>query len=113
VEAVVILILAAGVSAAVVWWAMASPETPAGSPSDAATTTESASPGNTDGPPEGFVLMPTDGPVLTDDRPPAAVSLIRLAITIAFVAAAWVLVVTLLGWLVKLQFDDYFYRLVS
>jgi hypothetical protein len=51
--------------------------------------------------------------VLSDDRPPAAVSLIRLAITIAFVAAVWVLVVTLLGWLVKLQFDDYFYRLVS
>jgi hypothetical protein len=112
VEAVVILVLAAGVSAAVVWWAMAAPDAPGRSPSDAGPTTESAS--LTDSPsPESFVLMPTDRPIVADDRPPAAISLIRLAITIAFVAAAWVLVITLLGWLVKVQFDDYFYRLVG
>jgi hypothetical protein len=112
VEAVVILLLAAGVSAAVVWWAMASPEAPDRAPSVGPRVKEVA-PAADAAPVDGFISMPTDGPLIADDRPPAAISLIRLAITIAFVAAVWVLVITLLGWLVKVQFDDYFYRLVG
>lgn len=113
-ESLVILVVAASLSAAVVWWAMASSETrtqpkPPGKVSVPDTPTVAEDEAR----PEGFVLMPTDGPVSVDDRPPPALSLIRLVLTIAFVAAIGVVILAVLGWLVKLQLDRYFSQLGS
>lgn len=110
-EALVILVVAAGLSAVVVWRAMA-PEGEARE-KPPRRTFDSPEPLADEPRPEGFVLMPTDGPVIVDDRPPPALSLLRLVLTIAFVAALGVMVVAVLGWLVKLQLDQYFNQLGS
>jgi hypothetical protein len=113
-ESLVILVIAAGLSAAVVWWAMAPPEGSSGvrAPTKASVP-EPSTPLADEPRPDGFVLMPTDEPVVPDDRPPPALSLLRLALTITFVAALGVAALTILGWLVKIQLDQYFSRLGS
>jgi hypothetical protein len=58
-------------------------------------------------------MLPSSEPVRADDRPPPALSLIRLILTIAFVAGVAVFVLTMIGWAIKLQLDEYFRRLGS
>jgi hypothetical protein len=112
VEAFVILVVAAGLSAVVVWWAL---NPPAGRPRPKEPRTSSI-----EAPvpqpvtsleeelsPEGFVLTPgTSEPA--DDRPSRAISLVRLALIITFFAALGVGVLAVLGFVLKAQLDQYF-----
>jgi hypothetical protein len=110
VEAFLILALAAGLSAVVVWWATnlpgrrPRPKRPRSAPA----------PPSPEAPPaeqpesERFVLLPTDAGEPADDRPPPALSLVRLALIIAFFAALGVGILVGLGYLVKTQLDQYF-----
>ncbi len=54
------------------------------------------------------MLMHDDSAILDDERPPAALSVLRLALAIAVVSAVVVAAVALIGVLVKLQLDQYF-----
>jgi len=113
-ESLVILVVAAGLSAAVVWWAMAPADgrTPEKAPRKVSVPEPSwvllDAPRS-----DSFVMLPSGAPVVSDDRPPPALSLIRLVLAIAFVAAIGVVVLTVLGWLVKVQLDRYFSQLGS
>lgn len=113
-ETILILVVAAGLSAGVVWWAMAPPEgRPRGKESGRLSFRETF---QTTGPdplgeepgPDGFVLLPADGAAVPDDRPSPTRSLLRIALAITFVAAVAVAVLALLGFLVKTQLDQYF-----
>lgn len=111
-ESLVILVIAAGLSAAVVWRALA----PGSSRPQAKTTPRVTVldpppdlPAELD--PDHFVLLPSDAAGASDDRPAPALALVRLVLTIAFVAALGVVILTLLGWLLKIQLDHYFSRL--
>jgi hypothetical protein len=109
-ETLIILLVAAGLSAAVVWWAMSPPvirdqrRDPRARRPDR-TTSPRPAPEDTG---DGFVLMPDASPILDDDRPPAILSLLRLAVAIAVVSAIVVAAIALIGLLVKLQLDQYF-----
>jgi hypothetical protein len=111
-ESLVILVVAAGLSAAVVWWAMTPSERREKTPRKVSVPEPSwvlsEDPGH-----DTFVMLPSSEPVRPDDRPSPALSLIRLVLTIAFVAGVAVAVLTVLGWLIKLQLDEYFRRLGS
>ena len=65
-----------------------------------------ASPPDKDG--DFFVLYPSDAPVPRADRPPPAVSLARIAFTVAVTTALLVAVAWLIGFAVKVQLDQYF-----
>jgi hypothetical protein len=111
-ESLVILVIAAGLSAAVVWRALApggGRPRPKASPPVTVLDPPPDLPAELE--PDHFVLLPTEGGAWSDDRPAPALSLIRLVLTIAFVAALGVVVLALLGWLVKIQLDHYFSRL--
>lgn len=97
-EAFVILAVAAGLSAVVVWWAT---NPPGARRRPKAEVDDEPGPGR-------FVLVPSDSIEPPDDRPPPAVSLVRLAVTITFFAALGVGVLAVLGLLVKTQLDHYF-----
>lgn len=102
-----ILVVAAGLSAAVVWWAMSPPDArtrprrrrAAGSSTEAKPTAEEA---------DGFVLLPGAPRMVEEDRPPAAWSLLRIAIALALAIALVVGAVGLIGLFLKLQLDQYF-----
>ena len=64
------------------------------------------SPADKDG--DFFVLHPSDAPVPRLDRPPPALSLARLALTVAITTALLVAVAWLIGFAVKVQLDRYF-----
>lgn len=109
-ESLVILVVAAGVAAAVVWWAMSSSDRRGGEKMPRKVSVPEPSWVLADDPADdGFVLLPTSERV--EDRPSRAVSLIRLIVTIAFVAGAAVALLTAIGMLIKLQLDQYFHRL--
>jgi hypothetical protein len=113
-ESLVILVVAAGLSAAVVWWAMAPTERRGGEKAPRKVSVPEPSWVLSEEPRhDTFVMLPSSEPVPADDRPSPALSLIRLILTIAFVAGALVVVLTILGWLVKIQLDHYFSRLGS
>jgi hypothetical protein len=113
VEAFVILVVAAGLSAVVVRWAMKSPtgrprpkeprtisiEAPI--PQPVASLEEEL---NAD----GFVLTPREESEPDDERPSRALSLVRLALIITFFAALGVGVLAVLGFVLKAQLDQYF-----
>lgn len=102
-ETLVILLVAAVLSAGVVWWAM---NPPAGRPpKEPKVTRPRVVPQEA---PEVFVLMPGEVAPLADDRPSPAWSLLRLALTIAVVAAVGVAVLTVLGFMIKAGLDEYF-----
>jgi hypothetical protein len=119
-ETIVILVVAAGISAAVVWWATMPPGTSIlpkrNKPSrrqaqhDALSfreTFQSTGPDPTPfrpAPDDGFMAVQRAVP---DDRPPPVLSLLRLVFAIGLVAAIGVAVVALLGLLIKLQLDKY------
>jgi hypothetical protein len=117
-ETVLILLIAAGLSAAVVWWASLPPGTPLlprrrepqGDTGFSPTFRESFQTTGPEplpaaaAPEEGFMVVPQGVP---DDRPPRIISLIRLVFAIGFVAALGVATLALLGLLVKLQLDRY------
>jgi hypothetical protein len=118
-DTILILVIAAGLSAAVVWWASVPPGTPlvprrrprstdtGFQPSfreTFQTTGPEPSPARAAGPQDSFMLLPEGVP---DDRPPRFLSLLRLIFTIAFVAALGVATLALLGLLVKLQLDKF------
>jgi hypothetical protein len=114
VESFIILAVVAGLSAVVVWRAMGQPGGRP-KPKDPHRVKKSKEPRwverkarEEDGKPEGFVLLPSETPLPADDRPPSALSVARLALTIAVVAALGVGVLTVLGFLVKSQLDRYF-----
>jgi hypothetical protein len=111
-ETLVILVIAAGLSAGVVWWAL-NPTGSSAGPKTAPRVTVLDRPPDLPAElePDHFVLLPSDVTAPPDDRPAPARSLIRLVFTIAFVAALGVVVLTLLGWLLKIQLDHYFSRL--
>jgi hypothetical protein len=105
VESFIILALAAGLSSIVVWWATGQP---GGRPKPKKPRrAPTVSPGDEQAA-EGFVLLPSETPVPAEDRPSSALSVIRLALTIALFAALVVGVLTVLGFLVKSQLDRYF-----
>jgi hypothetical protein len=119
-ETIVILVVAAGISAAVVWWATmpagASIFPKRGKPSRRQAqhaalsfreTFQSTGPDPTPfrpAPEDGFMTVQQAVP---DDRPPPVLSVLRLVFAIGLVAAIGVAVVALLGLLVKLQLDKY------
>jgi hypothetical protein len=113
VEPFVILGVAAGLSAVVVWWAT---NQPGGRPrpkrprtvSVRAPAPEPAAPPGEEPGFDRFVLLPTDSDEPPDERPSPAVSLVRLAVIITFFAALGVGVLAILGYLVKTQLDQYF-----
>ena len=113
-ESFIILAVAAGLSAVVVWWALGQPvgrpkpkeprrvrklKEPRRVPRKAA---------EEDVKNEGFVLLSSGRSVPADDRPPSALSVARLALTIAVFAVLGVGVLTVLGILVKNQLDRFF-----
>jgi hypothetical protein len=118
VEAFLILAVAAGLSAVVVWWATnlpgrsrpKAPRTASRSPPRATAALPEASATEPAPASDGgrFVLLPTDSDEPVDDRPRPVWSLLRLALTIAFFAALGVGVLAVLGYLVKTQLDQYF-----
>ncbi|MGH2692897.1 MAG: hypothetical protein ACRDHM_10415 [Actinomycetota bacterium] len=55
-----------------------------------------------------FVLHPSDSPVPRVDRPPPALSLARLALSVAVTTVLLVAVAWLIGFAVKVQLDQYF-----
>ena len=113
-ESLVILVVAAGLSAAVVWWAMAPADGRRQEKAPRKISVPEPSWVLLDAPrSDSFVMLPSGGPVVPDDRPPPALSVIRLVLAIAFVAAIGVAVLTVLGWLVKIQLDRYFSQLGS
>jgi hypothetical protein len=114
VESFIILAVAAGLSAVVVWWALGQP---VGRPKPKeprrvrkpkeprrVKTKDAEEDVNT----EEFVLLPSERPVSADDRPPSALSVARLALTIAVFAVLGVGVLTILGILLKNQLDRFF-----
>jgi hypothetical protein len=111
-ETVIILLVAAALSAAVVWWASTPPV--ARRPARPAkprppTLRESFQPTGPERPveaaaEEGFILHQQAVP---DERPPRLVSVLRIVVTITFVALLGVGAMAALGLLVKLQIDKY------
>jgi hypothetical protein len=113
-ESLVILVVAAGLSAAVVWWAMTPSDRRGGEKAPRKVSVPEPSWVLSEEPRhDAFVMLPSSEPVRADDRPPPALSLIRLILTIAFVAGVAVFVLTMIGWAIKLQLDEYFRRLGS
>ncbi len=55
-----------------------------------------------------FVLHPSDDPVPRLGRPPPALSVARLALTVAITTGLLVAVAWLIGFAVKVQLDRYF-----
>ena len=112
-EAFIILAVVAGLSAVVVWWAMGQP---GGRPkpqeprrvSRESRRVERKAATEEDVNDERFVLLPSETPLPADDRPPSALSVARLALTIAVFAVLGVGVLTVLGILVKDQLDRFF-----
>jgi hypothetical protein len=128
VESFVILAVAAALSAVVVWWAVNQPRTPSTGrekppkeepagpkeepsaqpiPVTAPIPQQVASPSD-ELASDGFVMLPTEGASVPDDRPSPALSIVRLVLTITFFAALAVAVLTVLGILVKTQLERYF-----
>jgi hypothetical protein len=113
-ETVVIFAVSTLGSAAVVWWAMNPPQERARSREPRISFRKAFQPTVPEPLPDepgadGFVLLPAAGmPVLPDDRPPRSLSLLRIVLTIAFVAGLGVAAVALIGILVKLQLDQFF-----
>jgi hypothetical protein len=113
VESFIILAVAAGLSAAVVWWGLSQPggrpktkvprklRVPAPAPQPAAALGDEPTP-------EDFVIHPTPAEPPLEDRPPPALSILRLALTITFFAALAVGVLTVLGILVSNQIAEFF-----
>ena len=112
-ESLIILVVAAALSAAVVWWAMAPTDRRGAEKAPRKVSVPEPSWVLSEDPQhDAFVMLPSsEEPVEAEDRPPPALSLVRLVLTIAFVAGAAVAVLTVLGWLIKLQLDEYFRRL--
>jgi hypothetical protein len=120
VETIVILVVAAGISAAVVWWATMPPGAsilPRRGPTRRETREASLnfreafqSTG-----PDPATLRPTpveDGfmtveQAVPDERPPPVLSVIRLVFAIGLVAALGVAVIAILWLLVRLQLDRF------
>jgi hypothetical protein len=110
-ETIVILVVAAGVSAAVVWWVSAPPRpprrrTPRPRPITLRESFQPTAPEPLREVPaeEAFIMLPQG---VLDERPPRLLSLLRLVLAIAFVAALAVGAVAALGYLIKLQLDKY------
>jgi hypothetical protein len=113
-ESLVILVVVAGLSAAVVWWAMTPSDRRGGEKTPRKVTVPEPSWVLSEDPRhDAFVMLPTSDPMEAEDRPSPALSLVRLVLTIAVVAGVAVAVLTALGWLIKLQLDEYFRRLGS
>ena len=104
-ESFIILAFAAGVSAVVVWWAMGQP---GGRTKPVKTGPLPRVLPEQEQPAERFVLLPTETPLPADDRPSSALSVVRLAVTIAVFAVLAVGVLTALGFVIKSQLDRYF-----
>lgn len=111
-ETMIILLIAASLSAAVVWWASTPPA--ARRPARPAkprplTLRESFQPTGPErplqpAPEEAFILTPLATP---DERPPRLLSILRIVVTITFVALLGVGAMAALGLLIKLQIDKY------
>jgi hypothetical protein len=114
VESFIILAVVAGLSAVVVWWATGQPvgwpkpKEPRRVQKSKESSRVERKGAEEDVNTEGFELLPSEIPLPADDRPPPALSVARLALTIAFLAALGVGVLTVLGFLVKSQLDRYF-----
>jgi hypothetical protein len=105
VESLVILVVAAGLSAAVVWWAMSPPEGRARPRRERPAARRADVPRDEA---DGFVLLRGAARTVDEERPPAAWSLLRIALVIAVAIVVVVAVVGLIGLLVKVQLDQYF-----
>lgn len=110
-ETIVILVVAAALSAAVVWWASAPAQPargrkPTPRPISLRESFQATAPQPVAqaAPEESFILLAQAAP---DDRPPRALSVIRLALAITFVALLAVGTLTFLGFLLKVQIDRY------
>ena len=103
-----ILVGAAGLSAAGVWWWLSRPAGRARARTRNASRLVGFGGSTEQAGDDSFVFSPSADSTVREERPPAAASVARLAMTIAvstivLVAAAWAI-----GWLIKLQLDRYF-----
>lgn len=117
-ETIIILLVASGLSAGVVWWATAPPggraprrlrpREPKRSINFTETFQTTAPDPRLESPPEdGFVMLPSDGAgEVEEDRPPRLVSTVRIAAAIALVAVLGVAALGIVGLLVKTQLDQ-------
>ncbi len=110
-ETIIILVVAAALSAAVVWWASAPPRPPRRrKPTPRPVTLRESfqptapQPVAEVAPEESFIMLPQAAP---DDRPPPLLSVVRIALAIAFVALLAVGAITFLGFLLKVQIERY------
>jgi hypothetical protein len=114
VESFIILAVVAGLSAVVVWWTLGQPggrpkpKEPRRVQKSRESRRVQRKAAEEDVNDEEFVLLPSESPVPADDRPPSALSVARLALTIAVFAVLGVGVLTVLGILVKNQLDRFF-----
>jgi hypothetical protein len=102
---VVSLVVVAGLSAAGVWWWMSRSRAPVEGSSGfgpSAGTFEAEDRG------DFFVLPPSGEPPVRFDRPPRAISLARLALTVGATTVLLVALAYLIGFVVKVQLDRYF-----
>lgn len=112
----IIFVVASGLAAAVVWWASSPPDPPRATArarrrnARALSIRDTFQPTGPDLPAElersdGFVIS---SGVVPDERPPRLLSIIRIVLTIAVVAAVGVAAIGGMVLLVKLQLDRYF-----
>ncbi len=100
-----ILVAAAALSAAGIWWRMGRPDQ--GPRASDRRTFGFGDPAESAGG-DFFVFQPTETPAVHDDRPPPALSLARLALAIAVSTVILVAAASAIGLILKLELDRYF-----
>ena len=107
-EIVVILVAAAGLSAAGVWWWMSRPDGSRGPSGRGANRLVGFGGAGDDLASDAFVFEPSEDPVIREDRPPPAISVARLAVLITLWTLVVVAAASAIGFVIKLQLDRYF-----
>lgn len=103
-----ILVVAAGLSAAWAWWRMSRPDGRGAPRAGKATRLIGFGGASDEAAGDTFVFAPSPTQVVEDDRPPPAMSMARLALAIALSSAVLVAATWAIGVLIKVQLDRYF-----
>lgn len=103
-DILILLLAVAGMAAGTVWWSLSRPRRAGSTGFEHGETPTAGGTGSGD----FFVLQPSATPIVREDRPPAARSLLMLGLAIAISTAVLVGVAWAIGWALKLQLDHYF-----